>query len=131
MPNEAFRQYRSDVASQYGDWQWSASCQGSDPGQFFPDGVVAQRAVANAVCINCAVRFECLEYAIVMEENIDNKAVMARMGVWGGLAVSDRKRLARHLRETLPVWPPSTSLIDTLEEHCAELPVRRAVRYAS
>lgn len=131
MSNEAFRQFRAEVAANYSAWQFFASCQGADPGEFFPESLTAQRTIAARVCVNCAVRFECLEYAMVMEEVVDNKAVMARLGVWGGFADVDRKKLAKILRQVHPVWPPVTPLVETLEALCASFAPRSRTQHAS
>ncbi|HSX31113.1 MAG TPA: WhiB family transcriptional regulator [Candidatus Saccharimonadales bacterium] len=68
-------------------WQYNAACRGQDTeGFFIPDGT--RRAgrtriekAAQAVCLACGVRFDCLLYAL---GNGD------RYGVWGGFTEDDR-----------------------------------------
>ncbi|MDE0231097.1 MAG: WhiB family transcriptional regulator [bacterium] len=83
------------------DWRDLAACLDSDPNLFFPIGstgpAVAQIAMATAICGECAVQAECLDYAL----NTNQES-----GVWGGLSEEDRRRhrkrwLARRRRRYL------------------------------
>ena len=65
------------------------SCRGMDPEVFFPDRGESL-APAKAICADCIVRDECLEYAL------DNRE---RFGVWGGTSERERRRLRRARRE--------------------------------
>ena len=71
-------------------WLTEARCRTEDPELFFPVGntgpAVDQIEQAKAVCRECKVTSNCLEYAI--KENQDN-------GVWGGLSEDERKSLKR------------------------------------
>jgi WhiB family redox-sensing transcriptional regulator len=75
------------------DWMERANCIGVDPDLFFPTGrrygaaVEVRRAVA--ICNECEVRLECLEYALANGE---------KHGVWGGKSVRERQRIARARR---------------------------------
>ncbi len=64
------------------------SCRGLDPDIFFPDRGESL-APAKAVCADCIVRDECLEYALDHRE---------RFGVWGGTSERERRRLRRSRR---------------------------------
>lgn len=64
------------------------SCRGVDPDVFFPDRGESL-APAMAICDQCIVRDECLEYAL------DNGE---RFGVWGGTSERERRRLRRQRR---------------------------------
>lgn len=68
-----------------------AKCRGIDPDLFFPQsGGGPQQKAAQAVCKECPVKMECLEYALDHGEEF---------GIWGGLTSKARKRLLReHLR---------------------------------
>jgi WhiB family redox-sensing transcriptional regulator len=74
------------------DMQWlnEARCLTEDPELFFPVGntgpAAEQIEQAKAVCRECSVSSNCLEYAI--KENQDS-------GVWGGLSEDERKSLKR------------------------------------
>ena len=65
------------------------SCRGMDPDIFFPDRGESLRP-AKAVCEDCIVRDECLEFAL------DNRE---RFGVWGGTSERERRRLRRARRD--------------------------------
>lgn len=70
------------------DWMRRGRCKELDPAIFFPnDGVGVQ--VAQRICAECAVRAECLEYALV--NRVDH-------GVWGGASERERRRLLRRRR---------------------------------
>jgi len=61
-------------------WAASAACRDSDPDLFFVEGGSVASAVK--ICAGCAVRPECLAYALVA--NIE-------VGVWGGLSAGQRR----------------------------------------
>ena len=71
-------------------WMSRGACQHSDPGLFFPIAAVAgpaarQVEAAKAVCGLCAVRANCLSYALeAMPE-----------GIWGGTTLEERHALRR------------------------------------
>jgi len=70
------------------EWMRQGRCKDMDPAIFFPnDGVGVQ--VAQRICAECAVRQECLEYALV--NRVDH-------GVWGGASERERRRLLRQRR---------------------------------
>jgi WhiB family redox-sensing transcriptional regulator len=66
-------------------WQNQANCLGLDPVLFFPERGESTRE-AKRVCAGCAVREECLEYAL--DEGF-------RHGVWGGLSERERRPIRR------------------------------------
>lgn len=75
------------------DWQVGAACTGMDPNIFFVGGPIrsdsvltADRSRAKAVCKQCPVRIDCLEYALA--NNIGH-------GTWGGLNEDERASLRR------------------------------------
>jgi len=71
-------------------WQSDAACRGLGPALFFPE-LGHDRDVpkmAKAICADCPVRSECLEYGI-----------HERFGIWGGLAIKER-RVVLALRRT-------------------------------
>ncbi len=73
------------------DWRHSALCRDEDPELFFPIGTVgpAERQVveAKAVCRQCAVTQDCLDWALATGQDA---------GVWGGLSEDERRLLRRH-----------------------------------
>ncbi len=71
--------------SQEAKWQGLANCRGRDPRVFFPERGTTGHS-ARMICVECSVRVECLEYALVHDE---------RFGIWGGLSERERRRLRR------------------------------------
>ncbi len=73
-----------------GDWRRSAACRGCDVELFFPVGTtgpaVDQIDAAKAVCRHCPVRVDCLDFALVTNQEA---------GVWGGATEDERRRLRR------------------------------------
>ena len=66
-------------------WQDRARCRDFDPEIFFPEKGGSSRE-AKRICAECAVRIECLNYALRRDE---------RYGVWGGMSERERRRLKR------------------------------------
>ena len=69
-------------------WMAHAKCRGMNPSTFFPtDG--AGFETARKICLECPVRADCLEYALV--NRIDQ-------GAWGGTSERERRRILRRRR---------------------------------
>lgn len=70
-------------------WMLEAHCKVTDTDMFPSDGV----GVTNAqrVCGGCAVRAECLEFALTKREE---------HGVWGGASEKERRRILRSRRQS-------------------------------
>jgi WhiB family redox-sensing transcriptional regulator len=64
------------------EWHKYAACRGGGTLRWFP-GLGDSTSAGRAICGECMVRFECLDYAL---------ADPALQGVWGG--TSDRERAA-------------------------------------
>ena len=75
------------------DWRRDASCRDTNPDLFFPVGTtgpaIEQIAQAKAVCAQCEVRMECLEWSMTTGQDA---------GVWGGLSEEERRALRRARR---------------------------------
>lgn len=72
------------------DWMDDAVCRQVGGEMFFPEnGQDSQQA--QAVCRDCPVRSECLDYALTLEDS----GVWFVMGVWGGTTQKQRARLRR------------------------------------
>jgi len=69
------------------EWHERALCAQTDPEAFFPEKGGSTRE-AKRICTTCAVRSECLEYALGNDE---------RFGIWGGLSERERRRLKRRV----------------------------------
>jgi WhiB family redox-sensing transcriptional regulator len=72
-------------------WQVKAACRGPQAAAFFPpshaerkDEKIDREARAKAICAQCRVREDCLEYAVRIREP---------HGIWGGLNELERKAL--------------------------------------
>lgn len=76
-------------------WRERAACRSSSPELFFPIGATGlaleQIDAAKAVCSACAVRAECLEFALATNQEA---------GVWGGTSEDERRLIRRE--ETRP-----------------------------
>ncbi|HEX4015877.1 MAG TPA: WhiB family transcriptional regulator [Frankiaceae bacterium] len=77
-------------------WRFNAQCADQDPDLFFPVGssgpALRQTLRAKAVCAQCPVRSECLEWALDTAQP---------HGVWGGLDEQERSRLRSPAGESL------------------------------
>jgi WhiB family redox-sensing transcriptional regulator len=75
---------------QHADWRLRAACLSADPDLFFPISAHGSSAVqlgrAKAVCARCAVRPDCLRYALGQP---------GLQGVWGGTTDTERRGLRR------------------------------------
>lgn len=72
-------------------WQVRAACRGPNTLIFFPpshferkEDREAREAKAKSICASCAVRRECLDYALRIREP---------HGIWGGLNEAERRAL--------------------------------------
>jgi WhiB family transcriptional regulator, redox-sensing transcriptional regulator len=68
-------------------WMVRANCRGMTTNDFFPErGENRANAAARQVCDGCAVRDECIQFAL------DNNETA---GIWGGLSGKQRRALRR------------------------------------
>ncbi|GGJ63824.1 WhiB family transcriptional regulator [Streptomyces brasiliensis] len=74
------------------DWVEDAACRDADPDALFVEGAEQNRA--KALCAGCAVRTECLAYAL--DHRIEH-------GIWGGMTERERRALLRR-RPTVTSW---------------------------
>jgi WhiB family redox-sensing transcriptional regulator len=72
------------------DWREMSACRDSEANLFFPVGTtgpaVDQIEEAKAICAQCSVQEECLQYALESNQEA---------GVWGGYAEDERRRLRK------------------------------------
>jgi WhiB family redox-sensing transcriptional regulator len=77
-------------------WREAGSCRDSDPNLFYPLGrgsaAVEQAEEAKAFCRTCPSKEPCLEFALSTGQDL---------GVWGGMAADERRRLLRSLRRAV------------------------------
>jgi WhiB family redox-sensing transcriptional regulator len=75
------------------NWRAEAACVTADPDLFFPfaAGAVAARQAnqARRICARCAVRAQCLQFAMNVPEG---------HGIWGGTTPEERLRERRRER---------------------------------
>ena len=64
-----------------------AACRGSNTDQFFVSTSESSRP-AKRICAECKVKDECLDWAA---------AYKITFGIWGGMTVKDRRKIAREL----------------------------------
>lgn len=85
--------YRPAVKVEWGveeeAWLGDALCKGSDPEWWHPPRG-ASLAAQKAVCAECTVRAECLEYAMRTHQTV---------GVWGGTSERERRRIRQSARQ--------------------------------
>ncbi len=81
----AFIQELSGSEEEQEQWWKLANCLGVEPNLFYPERGASTRE-AKEVCRGCAVRDDCLEYAINNGE---------KFGIWGGLSERERRRYRR------------------------------------
>jgi len=85
-------------------WVDQALCAQTDPELWFPEKGGATH-VAKAICAQCFVAAECLDYALTTNE---------RFGVWGGL--SERERRALNPDRTIECAHPRCDQLFTNEQ---------------
>ena len=72
------------------EWRAASACLSADPELFFPiaQGSAADRQISTAlrVCAGCAVRQQCLDFAMQTGE---------AHGIWGGTTADERIRARR------------------------------------
>jgi len=66
-------------------WALDSACRGLDSAMFFP-GHDGESEPALRVCAGCAVRDECLDFALETRQ---------RYGIWGGTTERQRRRMIR------------------------------------
>lgn len=71
-------------------WRDRGACRGIDPDIFYPVND-EDAEEAKSICLQCAVRVSCLEYALTKRE---------REGVWGGATERERRRIIRQRRRS-------------------------------
>lgn len=71
-------------------WRMRSACRDSDPDVFFPIGssgpALEQIETARRICTACAVREECLEFALATNQEA---------GIWGGSTEEERRKLRK------------------------------------
>lgn len=79
------QEVEQDASELANSWQELAKCRGRSSAVFYPQRGVPT-ASARALCKECAVKQECLHYALENDE---------RFGIWGGLSERERRKLQR------------------------------------
>lgn len=72
------------------EWRSRSLCRDSNPDLFFPVGAtgtaLGQIEAAKAICQECPVTIECLEFALATNQEA---------GVWGGTTEEERRKLRK------------------------------------
>jgi len=80
----------TSTADHLAEWWPLAACRSADPDLFFPISQSGPAAMqiqrAKAVCARCAVRSQCLRYALAADP---------LQGVWGGMSEEERRLIRR------------------------------------
>lgn len=70
-------------------WLMGAACKDADPHLFFPHtGENREAASAKAICHQCPVEADCLDWALKTDE---------QFGIWGGKSQRERARIKRRV----------------------------------
>lgn len=69
-----------------GEWLKQGLCVGMDAEQWIAPGDLPTTKKLKAVCAECPVREQCLEYALDLPER-------ETMGVWGGTSERERRKI--------------------------------------
>ncbi|HEX7160124.1 MAG TPA: WhiB family transcriptional regulator [Trebonia sp.] len=89
------------------EWRAASACLNTDPDVFFPVAVGSadskQVALALRICAGCAVRQQCLDFAMRSGE---------KDGIWGGTTPEERirARRARNRRPARQAWPEAPEM---------------------
>ena len=79
-------------------WKLQAKCRGLNTEMFFPEkggDIKGKIEAAKAVCAECPVRTDCLDYAI----GFITGNFISLPGIYGGLTEMERRRLWRITRQ--------------------------------
>lgn len=72
------------------EWRKEAACKDTDPDLFFPIGTtgpaIEQIENAKAICRQCDVQQECLEFALSTNQD---------SGIWGGTSEEERRKIRK------------------------------------
>jgi WhiB family redox-sensing transcriptional regulator len=78
------------LAAENDHWRGLSACRDTDPDLFFPVGTTGpaleQIASAKAVCDTCIVQSDCLEFALMTNQD---------SGIWGGTSEDERRKLRK------------------------------------
>lgn len=86
--------FRSRTSSE--DWRSRGACVDTDPDVMYPTSLTGVDR-AKAVCVGCPVRDECLEHALVNDEDF---------GIWGGESSRTRRKLRKARKSRLAIAGP-------------------------
>jgi hypothetical protein len=66
-------------------WMKDAACKGNTEANWFPEhGITKEVKLARTICSQCAVKEECLNYAVQQPE---------LLGIWGGTSHRQRRNI--------------------------------------
>lgn len=73
------------------EWHDRAACRGKGTADYFPSQGGNTSNAARAICADCPVIAECLEYALAVPAALNH-------GTWGGTSARERRRILRQRR---------------------------------
>ncbi len=93
---------RFEVITPDDSWREDAACLGLTPDVFYPDEQSSPKDKARAIriCAGCAVRDQCLQFALANNE---------KFGIWGGLPVGARRRMHREMNDAARIATECTA----------------------
>jgi WhiB family redox-sensing transcriptional regulator len=102
-------------------WMFDAACSGADVEVFFPGPGRGKAGGARAICAECPVTVECLEYALTLPDW--NGFPLA--GVWGGTTARERAVMRKPRPRSEPAHGTATRYYSSLWK-CRCSPCRAA-----
>lgn len=98
-------------------WRDQAACHGRDTNDFFPEMSGGSSSISvskcRLICYRCKVRKQCLDFAV--RNNINH-------GVWGGMSVTDRRKISAEQVESA-----SQITVETVLKHLVKARVTNRV----
>ena len=112
------------------DWRATGACLSADPDLFFPIAEVPaterQLRLARRICAGCAVRQQCLDFAMRTGE---------AYGIWGGTTPEERMRVRRarteRRRRARRSWPMDTPEIRASLSASIECPSSEPIAHST
>jgi WhiB family redox-sensing transcriptional regulator len=112
------------------NWRVTGACRSADPDLFFPIAEVPaterQVRLAQRICAGCAVRQQCLDFAMRTGE---------AYGIWGGTTPAERIRVRRarteRRRRARRSWPVNTPEIRASLSASIEGPASKPIAHST
>ncbi|GAA2159199.1 MULTISPECIES: WhiB family transcriptional regulator [Glycomyces] len=91
------------------DWMKRAACEDMNTNMFFPDKA-EDEGPARAVCSQCTVAQQCLQYALAQNTSL--------AGIWGNTNKRQRKRIREGGTAARPLEQSGMAAVNAAKTHC-------------